>query len=144
MTDAIAFKYRTGTPSMDLPERFGWWGWPDRMPFQAAMLFDSEIDPDWADRACLAEFYDEILLQDTCRPSTAGDLAVVFSAVSARIAVRSRGRGRADGRRERADGRWRAATRGIAGASPGQMRAASGVHGPGEEAAEVSCDPRCV
>ncbi|MGY4965439.1 hypothetical protein [Streptomyces sp. 900105245] len=136
MTDAIAFKYRTGTPSMDLPERFGWWGWPDRMPFQAAMLFDSEIDPDWADRACLAEFYDEILLQDTCRPSTAGDLAVV-STVSARIAVRSRGRGRADGRR-------RAATRGIAGASPGQMRAASGVHDPGEEAAEVSCDRRCV
>ncbi|MDX3568545.1 IS5 family transposase [Streptomyces sp. ID05-47C] len=23
--DAIAFKYRTGTPWMDLPERFGWW-----------------------------------------------------------------------------------------------------------------------
>jgi hypothetical protein len=49
---------------MDLPERL------------AAMLSDSGIDPDWDDRACLAEFYDEILHQDTCRPSTAGDLAV--------------------------------------------------------------------
>ncbi|MEU3429782.1 transposase [Streptomyces gardneri] len=28
MIDAIAFKYRTGTPWMDLPERFGSWKAP--------------------------------------------------------------------------------------------------------------------
>ncbi|MFJ6438699.1 hypothetical protein [Streptomyces sp. NPDC091416] len=50
---------------------------PDRMPLQAAMLFGSEIDPAWDDRSFLAEFYNEILHQDTCQPHTADGLALL-------------------------------------------------------------------
>ncbi|MGQ4434315.1 hypothetical protein [Streptomyces sp. SAS_260] len=64
---------------------------PDRMPLQAAMLFSSEIDPGWSDRAFLAEFYNEILHQDTCQPCTADGLVVLAAlAVDDRIPARHR------------------------------------------------------
>ncbi len=63
----------------------------DRMPLQAAMLFDSETDPAWDDRSFLAEFYNEILHQDTCQPSTAEGLALLAAlAVDDRIPARHR------------------------------------------------------
>ncbi|MEU1428387.1 hypothetical protein ABZ412_15065 [Nocardia sp. NPDC005746] len=41
-------------------------------PPQAAMLFQSSVDPFWTnDRFFLADFYGEILHQDTCLPQTA-------------------------------------------------------------------------
>ncbi|MFL9683717.1 hypothetical protein [Streptomyces sp. KL110A] len=48
----------------------------DRMaglqPPQAAMLFQSSVDPLWTDdRFFLGDFYNEILHQDTCQPGTA-------------------------------------------------------------------------
>ena len=64
---------------------------PDRMPLQAAMLFDSAIDPAWDDRAFLAEFYNEILHQDTCQPATADGLVLLAAlAVDDRIPARHR------------------------------------------------------
>ncbi|MGW2050936.1 hypothetical protein ACWCPF_38105 [Streptomyces sp. NPDC001858] len=64
---------------------------PDRRPLQAAMLFDSEIDPAWDDRTFLAEFYNEILHQDTCQPDTADGLALLAAlAVDDRIPTRNR------------------------------------------------------
>lgn len=44
----------------------------DPRPPQAAMLFQSSVDPFWTDdRFFLADFYSEILHQDTCLPYTA-------------------------------------------------------------------------
>ncbi|MFF3091830.1 hypothetical protein ACFVRB_43400 [Streptomyces nojiriensis] len=64
---------------------------PDRMPLQAAMLFDSETDPAWDERTSLAEFYNEILHQDTCQPYTAEGLALLAAlAVDDRIPARHR------------------------------------------------------
>ncbi|MFD3442611.1 hypothetical protein ACFWU3_34570 [Streptomyces sp. NPDC058685] len=64
---------------------------PDRMPLQAAMLFNSEIDPDWNDRTFLAEFYNEILHQDTCQPYTADGLVLLAAlAVDDRVPARQR------------------------------------------------------
>ncbi|MER7540092.1 hypothetical protein ABTX77_35730 [Streptomyces sp. NPDC097704] len=50
---------------------------PGPRPPQAAMLFDAEVDPCWDDRSFLADFYNEILHQDTCQPDTAAGLALV-------------------------------------------------------------------
>lgn len=60
MIDAIAFKYRTGTPWMDLPERFGSWkgaysrlrmwaidGTWDRVFAALLAQADAEGDLDW-------------------------------------------------------------------------------------------------
>ncbi|WP_326790507.1 hypothetical protein [Streptomyces sp. NBC_00151] len=64
---------------------------PDRMPLQAAMLFDSETDPAWDDRTFLAEFYNEILHQDTCQPYTADGVALLAAlVVDNRIPARHR------------------------------------------------------
>ncbi|WP_328786588.1 MULTISPECIES: hypothetical protein [unclassified Streptomyces] len=64
---------------------------PNGMPLQAAMLFDSETDPAWDDRTFLSEFYNEILHQDTCQPSTADGLALLAAlAVDDRIPARHR------------------------------------------------------
>ncbi|WP_435190526.1 hypothetical protein [Streptomyces sp. bgisy126] len=64
---------------------------PDRMPLQAAMLFGSETNPAWDDRSFLAEFYNEILHQDTCQPYTADGLALLAAlAVDDRIPARHR------------------------------------------------------
>ncbi|MFB8041891.1 hypothetical protein ACFC8F_11420 [Streptomyces hydrogenans] len=64
---------------------------PDRMPLQAAMLFGPQIDPTWDDRSFLAEFYNEILHQDTCQPHTADGLALLAAlAVDDRIPARHR------------------------------------------------------
>ncbi|BAU87779.1 hypothetical protein SLA_6913 [Streptomyces laurentii] len=56
------------------------------------MLFDAEIDPHGGgDRGFLADFYNEILHQDTCRPDTADGLALVAAlAVDDRIPARQR------------------------------------------------------
>ncbi|MFF8619263.1 hypothetical protein [Streptomyces sp. NPDC015350] len=67
----------------------------DRMPGcrppQAVMLFGSEIDPCWDDQSFLADFYNEILHQDTCQPATADGLALVAAlAVDERIPARQR------------------------------------------------------
>ncbi|MGW0409440.1 hypothetical protein ACWDZY_33345 [Nocardia sp. NPDC003246] len=44
----------------------------DPRPPQAAMLFQSSVDPFWTDdRYFLGDFYNEILHQDTCQPRTA-------------------------------------------------------------------------
>ncbi|MFD7961790.1 hypothetical protein ACFV5J_13430 [Streptomyces zaomyceticus] len=50
---------------------------PDPRPPQAAMLFDAGADPCWDDRSFLADFYNEILHQDTCRPATAEGLVLL-------------------------------------------------------------------
>ncbi|WP_046777044.1 hypothetical protein [Streptomyces yangpuensis] len=64
---------------------------PDRMPLQAAMLFGSETDPAWDDRTFLAEFYSEILHQDTCQPSTADGLDLLAAlAIDDRVPARHR------------------------------------------------------
>ncbi|MGW5233018.1 hypothetical protein ACWEQU_12100 [Streptomyces nodosus] len=43
----------------------------DPRPPQAAMLFQSSVDPFWTDdRFFLGDFYNEILHQDTCQPGT--------------------------------------------------------------------------
>ncbi|MGS2808557.1 hypothetical protein [Nocardia sp. MW-W600-9] len=45
---------------------------PDPRPPQAAMLFQSSVDPFWTDdKFFLGDFYNEILHQDTCQPGTA-------------------------------------------------------------------------
>ncbi|MFF3017217.1 hypothetical protein [Streptomyces sp. NPDC057939] len=63
----------------------------DRLPLQAAMLFGSAIDPTWDDRSFLAEFYNEILHQDTCQPYTADGLALLAAlAVDDRTPARHR------------------------------------------------------
>jgi hypothetical protein len=67
----------------------------DRMPGcrppQAVMLFGSEIDPCWDDRNFLADFYNEILHQDTCQPATADGLSLIAAlAVDDRIPARQR------------------------------------------------------
>ncbi|MFD8010764.1 hypothetical protein [Streptomyces sp. NPDC058955] len=55
------------------------------------MLFDAEVDPGWDDRSFLGDFYNEILHQDTCRPDTAGGLALPAAlAVDDRIPARHR------------------------------------------------------
>ncbi|MFI0968339.1 hypothetical protein ACH4S8_44460 [Streptomyces sp. NPDC021080] len=64
---------------------------PGCLPLQAAMLFDSETDPAWDDRTFLAEFYNEILHQDTCQPYTADGLALLAAlAVDDRIPAQHR------------------------------------------------------
>ncbi|MFB7359412.1 hypothetical protein [Streptomyces gardneri] len=64
---------------------------PHGMPLQAAMLFDSEVDPTWDERAFLAEFSNEILHQDTCQPYTADGLALFAAlAVDDRVPARHR------------------------------------------------------
>ncbi|MFD4377579.1 hypothetical protein [Streptomyces sp. NPDC058486] len=64
---------------------------PGRRPPQAVMLFDSGIDPRGDDRSFLADFYNEILHQDTCRPATADGLSWVGAlAVDDRIPARQR------------------------------------------------------
>ncbi|MEU2509689.1 hypothetical protein ABZ621_33990 [Streptomyces sp. NPDC007863] len=50
---------------------------PSPRPPQTAMLFDAEVDPYGDDQSFLADFYNEILHQDTCRPATADGLALV-------------------------------------------------------------------
>jgi hypothetical protein len=64
---------------------------PGRRPPQALMLFGSEADPCWDDRSFLADFYNEILHQDTCQPATADGLALVVAlALDERIPARQR------------------------------------------------------
>ncbi|MEE1750986.1 hypothetical protein [Streptomyces sp. SP18CS02] len=64
---------------------------PGRRPPQAVMLFGSETDPCWDDRSFLADFYNEILHQDTCQPATADGLALVAAlALDERIPARQR------------------------------------------------------
>ncbi|MER7196704.1 hypothetical protein CG723_41035 [Streptomyces sp. CB01635] len=50
---------------------------PGPRPPQAAMLFSAEIDPYWDDRSFLADFYNDILHQDTCQPATADGLVLL-------------------------------------------------------------------
>ncbi|MCX5114813.1 hypothetical protein OOK13_41475 [Streptomyces sp. NBC_00378] len=64
---------------------------PGPGPPQAAMLFDTEVDPYWDDQSFLADFYNEILHQDTCQPATADGLALAAAlAVDDRIPARHR------------------------------------------------------
>ncbi|MGV9270723.1 hypothetical protein ACWDRR_39500 [Kitasatospora sp. NPDC003701] len=64
---------------------------PGRRPPQAAMLFDAEIDPHRDDRSFLGDFYNEILHQDTCQPTTADGLALLAAlAVDDRVPARQR------------------------------------------------------
>ncbi|MCX4816606.1 hypothetical protein OG601_39055 [Streptomyces sp. NBC_01239] len=64
---------------------------PDHMPLQTAVLFGPEVDPAWDDQAFLAEFYNEILHQDTCQPYTADGLALLAAlAADDRIPARHR------------------------------------------------------
>jgi hypothetical protein len=64
---------------------------PGRRPPQAAMLLDVEVDPAGDDRSFLGDFYNEILHQDTCRPTTADGLALPAAlAVDDRIPARHR------------------------------------------------------
>ncbi|WP_327166109.1 hypothetical protein [Streptomyces zaomyceticus] len=50
---------------------------PGRRPPQAVMLFDAGADPCWDDRGFLADFFNEILHQDTCQPATAEGLVLL-------------------------------------------------------------------
>ncbi|MFJ7985814.1 hypothetical protein [Streptomyces sp. NPDC096351] len=64
---------------------------PGPRPLQASMLFDAAVDPCEDDGSFLGDFFNEILHQDTCRPSTAGGLALVAAlAVDDRIPARYR------------------------------------------------------
>ncbi|MFF3123762.1 hypothetical protein ACFVRD_15695 [Streptomyces sp. NPDC057908] len=64
---------------------------PDRRPPQAAILFGSEADPSWNDRSFLADFYNEILHQDTCQPDTADGIPLLAAlAVDDRVPARHR------------------------------------------------------
>lgn len=64
---------------------------PERRPPQAALLFDSEIDPSWDDRSFLTDLYNEILHQDTCQPDTADGIPLLAAlAVDDRVPARHR------------------------------------------------------
>ncbi|MFH9959548.1 hypothetical protein ACH4OX_35775 [Streptomyces roseolus] len=64
---------------------------PGPRPSQAAMLFDSEVDPYWDDQSFLGDFFNEILPQDTCWPDTADGLALAAAlAVDDRVPARRR------------------------------------------------------
>ncbi|MFF3598080.1 hypothetical protein [Kitasatospora indigofera] len=64
---------------------------PGRRPPQAAMLFDARTDSSWDDRSFLGDFYNEILHQDTCQPTTADGLVLLTAlAVDDRVPARHR------------------------------------------------------
>ncbi|MFH7594753.1 hypothetical protein WDV06_06535 [Streptomyces racemochromogenes] len=65
---------------------------PDPLPPQAAMLFDSWVDPFWTDdRFFLGDFYSEILHQDTCQPGTADGVPLLAAlAVDDRVPPQER------------------------------------------------------
>ncbi|MFF2353544.1 hypothetical protein ACFVVL_27635 [Kitasatospora sp. NPDC058115] len=64
---------------------------PGRRPPQAAVLFDSGVDFRWDERSFLGDFYNEILHQDTCRPTTADGLVLLSAlAVDDRVPARQR------------------------------------------------------
>lgn len=64
----------------------------DPWPPQAAMLFQSSVDPFWTeDRFFLADFYNGILHQDTCQPRTADGVPLLAAlAVDDRVPPRQR------------------------------------------------------
>ncbi|MFD9504182.1 hypothetical protein [Streptomyces sp. NPDC060035] len=63
----------------------------DRRPPQAAMLLDSEVAPFWGNRSFLADFYNDILHQDTCQPTTADGIVLLAAlAVDDRVPARHR------------------------------------------------------
>jgi hypothetical protein len=64
----------------------------DPRPPQAAMLFQSSIDPFWTDdRFFLGDFYNEILHQDTCQPGTADGVPLLAAlAVDDRVPPQQR------------------------------------------------------
>lgn len=61
-------------------------------PPQAAMLFQSSVDPFWTDdRFFLGDFYNEILHQDTCQPDTADGVPLLATlAVDDRVPPQQR------------------------------------------------------
>ncbi|MGW7312288.1 hypothetical protein [Streptomyces sp. NPDC054865] len=61
-------------------------------PPQAAMLFQSSVDPFWTDdRFFLGDFYNEILHQDTCQPGTAAGVPLLAAlAVDDRVPPQQR------------------------------------------------------
>ncbi|MEV5546796.1 hypothetical protein AB0L35_11825 [Streptomyces sp. NPDC052309] len=65
---------------------------PGPRPPQAAMLFQPSADPYWDDdTSFLAEFFNEILHQDTCHPCTADGVALLAAlAVDDRVPPRQR------------------------------------------------------
>jgi hypothetical protein len=64
----------------------------DPLPPQAAMLFQSSVDPFWTDdRFFLGDFYNEILHQDTCQPGTADGVPLLAAlAVDDRVPPQQR------------------------------------------------------
>ncbi|MFJ8983048.1 hypothetical protein [Streptomyces sp. NPDC102282] len=64
----------------------------DPRPPQAAMLFQSSVDPFWTDdRFFLGDFYNEILHQDTCQPGTADGVPLLAAlAVDGRVPPQQR------------------------------------------------------
>ncbi|MFC9473095.1 hypothetical protein ACFTS5_13015 [Nocardia sp. NPDC056952] len=64
----------------------------DPRPPQAAMLFQSSVDPYWTDdRFFLGDFYDGFLHQDTCQPHTAEGVPVLAAlAVDDRVPPQQR------------------------------------------------------
>lgn len=64
---------------------------PGDKPAQAGTLFGAEVDPTWDDRGFLADFYSEILHQDTCQPHTAEGVPLLAAlAGDGRVPARER------------------------------------------------------